>query len=1305
MKTKLLLMTLLTLVGVSSSAYSAATVEVSRDAGVIGNPFQFGNAGYDPQYPDATAPEGQTVLRLGVNGGGGWGTGNNGVSDYSGYSDLRFWLKSNNTIKIEIQHSGSLKSGVDIPSTGGVWKEIVLRLDASGPAPKFDTPVNVSNVSNLFLASNYTDAGNNFWEFDHIRWTKPVTSLAIFPASAQVNAGHKRQFTVEGRNGTDPVIIYSSFTATSGVVSPPAPVVVAASTLTASDSTSMVAQLGPHASAPITVTADNLDSTFGLLSETVSGINLGTDSTLGVDQGSGSIQAGDSPDSVEGNKSFVSTVSVSGSGFAGWYIAWGQSGDQTRDMSNYYEGSIRFWFKGAPSLAGKIKCGIRSSNVTPGTELSAVLLDASYASDSPAYLFDGHWHPVQIPMSKLAGARPWADISRTQVLFSAYAAVSDGTGANGAFYIDKLRWDTRLPGPLVTIEVRPAVITLPLNAKRVFSARGLDAAGGDVDILPTWLTNVPGGSVTPGPSSTTLFTAPSVAASGGVTANVGGINGGVSIGVAPLDVKQSYNVYSDAGAGGTVGVSQGGAPGTALSLQEPNTGSVEGVRFFHSTYTLLTDSSHLQAYANWYVEETNNTRFMNDYGGQNGYLQFYVRTPVDLVFGIRSSNITPGTENSKFTLSELGVPLDNQWQFVVVSIADLKAREPNLDLTRIQTYFAITAQSDVSGTNSTPRAFDVDDVKWVTSTPPPDGTEIYAGLLGKQNSTSGLVLSFDQDPALRAVTYDNALAAMAFTYHKDFVNAKAILNAYKGRYDSGAFAGFHDNYKWDVANTATVVAPDQRTAGPNAWLLLAILHYKNATFDNTFDAMAGGIAAWLKTLQTPDGGIQFGYIGSTLQTNKSTEHNFDAYAAFDGYAKDFNSPAYAATAASVRGWLDTKAWTGSRFLVGRTPSDQPNSDRALDVYSWAPLALSSFTSVLTNPINGAEVSFSTKNVNVNTGLLVDGFDFSSFPSANANNDAPADKDAVWLEGTAQMALAYALAGDTSKWNYYLGQLGFAIFNTGDSTQGLTYATNPGSAYGANFTMDATHAAASSMAWYLFATNKFNPFHPFAIESATVKRISDNVAASSVTWSVTVPVPNSQRWKLANHYIELSAQPITTDVWGIQIYTDNTNPAATMRYVDPTPANTINNDSNPAGLLHFTTNPSTTSEKLDLAWRIQDTTAPIPSAVQPATNLSPNEGPEAGNWFYFMDRATPAIDSNNNGVTGDPDDGVAFQDGQVSYAIIRTPQGIQAQQPGSNGVPVYTPSTNPDYIYLEANFATAAAQEPYEAPIVIEFFKT
>ncbi len=1281
-----------------------ATKEYARDAGFYNAaPFSIGTFAFsiitqDFEFADAAA-EGLKVARTDLNlGWGGWfymNTTANGnffpqlrnFTDYIGGS-LRFWVKSTESLTVEIQHGApGVVNSVAIPSTGGVWQEQVI------PFASFTGGggINFTQIRVPFLIRR-TDASNTTpttWYVDHVRWTKPLTGMAIFPTQTQVNTGKKRQFTVEGRDAAgELVIIYSTFSAPAslGTLAPAAGARVTASTLTAdtTDGNVTTSQAGVSTSAAVDITPANLNQEFGLISETISGAVLGVDSDLSVSFGGGAaspVLTDDFAEFREGAKSLRTNINSPAGGFAGWFVQWGLSGTSVpvRNMHLYYDGSLRFWVKAPAALQTVLEVGLRSGNTDPGTELSKVPL-RNYVT------FDNQWHPVAIPITHFTGARPWADISRTKVFFSIFAI--GNTGGAQTFYIDNLRWDTRIPGALATMSVVPTPVTIPLGAKRQFTARGFDAAGATVDVFPTWSTTGGIGSFSPGQGATTILTAAASPASGNITATQASVSSSAVVNVAGVTYTQSYNVYSDAGSGGFVGVATGGGAGTALTLSEqPGGVASDPATFRRSTYTLVNNAGLQDAFAVWFTEEQSGSRFMRFY--QNGYLQFWVRTTKDLQVGIRSANIAPGAELSKFRLSEYGVPLDGNFQKVVISLADFKAREPRLDFDQIKTYFTIGALSTQIGP-VTNEVFDVDDVKWLTADPGvPDESKVYTGLKEKQHATTGLVLSFDNDASSRAVTYDQALAAMNYTYRDPVLSktalSKKVFDVYKAKFDGGGFAGFHDEYKWD--NPAAILDFD-RLAGPNAWMLLALIHYRAVTGLTTYDAMMGGIASWLLTLQDTDGAVKFGYVGGTLRNNKSTEHNFDCYAAFRAYAQSSGNGTYNAAADRVFFWLQssTGAWNAAqgRFRVGRNADGSANNDKALDCYSWAPPALSSFTSIL--PL--AEIEFSTAHICNLTGVLVSGYDFSGMPGQQP------DRDAVWIEGTAQMAVAYQFVENPTKANALIQEIEKTIITTSLNGQGAAYATNAGTAYG--FTMDSLHPAAPSMAWYLFAKKQFNPFRPFPVYSVDVRNISDNVAVSTVTWSVSVPT----LWRRANQYIRVEAQPISIDPWGIQIYTDNTNASANPRFVDPTPGNTINLDSDPAGLLMKIPLQSTTTFRLPMAWSIKDSTSTPPAAFDPTLVCPGFTGPpEAFQWLFMKDKATPAIDLTGNGTAGDACDLPVFSPGEDAV-IVRKPSGIHTSQ----GPAGYTASLSPDCIYLEGDFSSAAAQTDYQTThLIIEFF--
>ena len=1034
---------------------------------------------------------------------------------------------------------------------------------------------------------------------------------------------------------------------------------------------------------------------FGLLSEEISGVNLDVDSALGTYEGSPALDpspADNYTDKREGMKSLQSNFSVPG-GYAGWFIQWGTFSNPGSpiDMSAYAGGSLRFWIK-VPTTIGQnaLKVSIRSDNIPPGSETQVLL--KNYLPVPGGY-FDGQWHSIAIPISAFSGV----DLHQMRVLFN----ILDNfyTAGTNIVYVDKLRWDTAIPGALSTLTISPDSPTVPINAVHFFKAAGADASGTEVDVWPHWTVSGSIGNLVGADGDFVALQTPASAGSGSLNAT-DGLSATTNVTVSDINFPQSVNIYSDNGAGGNVGVSVGGLlPNTGLGLSEISDGTApEGTKLFHSTFTLVNDTTnHKDAFAVWFVEETGVSRYLRFY--ESGYLQFWVRTTNDLQVSIRSANIPAGQERSKLRLSEIGVPLDGAWHRVRVSLSDFKVREPNLDFSQVKTFFVIGGIADQIGQFPTPQSFDVDDVRWLTADDRvPTEAGVYQGLRDKQNATSGLVLSFNNDANLRAVTYDQAVSAMAYTYHADQAQTEQVLDFYRTRYGTGSgFVGFHDEYKWDVPSPGVILV-SSRCAGPNAWILLAALHYRNAFGSTRYDGMMHGIAQWLLSLQQSDGSLIYGYTGPgpSLDTRRSTEQNLDGYAALSGYARVFSDGAVQTAANSVYQWLTTngKGYNAAegRFNVGVRSDGSVNTDKALDCYSWATLALSSFTSVL----NLADADFRNVHAADLTGVPVDGFDFSGWPS-NPPGFTPPDKDSVWLEGTAQMAVAYYTTGDRTSADYFSQELDKAVVNTSGLSQGLAYATNYGTAYG--FYMDSTHPAASSMAWYIFAKHGFNPLQPFAVQKIRIKNLSDNNEVNQIQFSASVPTT----WVRSTQYLEFLSQPIMLSPSHVEILTDNTNRSyAPPYFADPTPTVTTNLDSNPAGLLRDISGQTTTYETLSLAWSVKDSTDPatVPPATAPyQTSMGDNGPPASFQWFYMKDRATPAIDYNGDGQLGGPLDGTAFADGDP-YVTVRLGTQIHEFQGGDNP---YFNSLPPDEIFLEADYTGAAVSQNYRTRILLQSY--
>ncbi|MBN2190221.1 MAG: hypothetical protein JW728_03325 [Candidatus Aureabacteria bacterium] len=347
---------------------------------------------------------------------------------------------------------------------------------------------------------------------------------------------------------------------------------------------------------------------------------------------------------------------------------------------------------------------------------------------------------------------------------------------------------------------------------------------------------------------------------------------------------------------------------------------------------------------------------------------------------------------------------------------------------------------------------------------------------------NGLVPSHEGGSS--AFTYDQALAVMVFTLHGDYGRAGLLLGFFQKTYDEqllkyGRFIGFCDAYSKAGAWEETWAA------GPNAWILLAINHYTYVTGDMQYLALAEAVAKWLISLQSFEGGIIGGYYGDgSPMTWMATEHNFDCYAALRDLGILTGNDKYLKSAKDIKSWLENDPWDGKtgRFYMGRK---KYNPNYATDLSSWAVLSLGrQYSGTLDFAI---EKSLNRQLYKVNN-VEIEGFDFGS---SYESSPFP-DKDAVWLEGTGQMVLAFDKADREEEKNKYLKEIEKALTPSAvhKYTAALPYATNEGTpAYG-SWMMQDRPLCVSSTAWYIFAKEGFNPFSMDQKDDANNKKICE-----------------------------------------------------------------------------------------------------------------------------------------------------------------------------------------------------------------------
>jgi len=299
--------------------------------------------------------------------------------------------------------------------------------------------------------------------------------------------------------------------------------------------------------------------------------------------------------------------------------------------------------------------------------------------------------------------------------------------------------------------------------------------------------------------------------------------------------------------------------------------------------------------------------------------------------------------------------------------------------------------------------------------------------------------------------YDNALAALVFLSRGEVTKAEAVFDFFNSRIDAellvgnGGFSQFR--------NREGTPNDDHRWMGDNAWLLIALNNYKSVTGRDTYDRLAQEIEIWLRSLQDSDGGLFGGYDANDQLIPKITEGMIDAYNAVPGY-DEFH--------ADLLRFLEEERWDAADRNLVAWPGN-PQFLYALDLHSWS---FSLFEGYAVSALTSADRFLTTQRASAN-GAEVRGYCFDE------------DRDAVWLEGTGQMAVAFHVAGMSKEAALYMNELEKVILDSElhEDSAGLPYATNRGTSYGGTALWQGADLdiVVSSSAWYLFAATGFNPF--------------------------------------------------------------------------------------------------------------------------------------------------------------------------------------------------------------------------------------
>lgn len=303
--------------------------------------------------------------------------------------------------------------------------------------------------------------------------------------------------------------------------------------------------------------------------------------------------------------------------------------------------------------------------------------------------------------------------------------------------------------------------------------------------------------------------------------------------------------------------------------------------------------------------------------------------------------------------------------------------------------------------------------------------------------------------------YDNALAALLFIQEGDLPRAEAILDFFDSRIDTemcvqGELMGFA---QFRNAQGIPPEGEEKRWLGDNAWLLIAVNAYREKADPAGYEALRSVLEGWIRSLQDADGGLFGGTDPAGNVIGKVTEAMLDAYNAVGG-DDGFH--------ANLLDYLDAEVWVPATGLLRAGENLDPayRYAYALDVCSWGYCAVPGFPASVLD----AADRFLTAKANAE-GRLVEGYCFDD------------DRDTVWYEGTAEMAVAFTTAGNGARAAEILGELAKGFLpSSADSPAGLPYASTPGTGFGGGALWQGADRITATVAcvWYLFAYQGYDP---------------------------------------------------------------------------------------------------------------------------------------------------------------------------------------------------------------------------------------
>ncbi len=367
---------------------------------------------------------------------------------------------------------------------------------------------------------------------------------------------------------------------------------------------------------------------------------------------------------------------------------------------------------------------------------------------------------------------------------------------------------------------------------------------------------------------------------------------------------------------------------------------------------------------------------------------------------------------------------------------------------------------------------------------------------------------FDTTTNNTAFGYDNALALLAFlsrgrpedleraglladafvyaVNNDRYFTDNRLRNGYQGG-DLALFPGWTPRGRtatvrmpgwWDTEGTAWYEDEFMVSThtGNVAWPMIALLNYYRRAGGAEYLEAASALGEWIEKMTRDDrcaGGYTGGYSGWEESASspggqvkllyKATEHNIDIYAAFMLLYQETGEEKWKERALHAKGFVESMwndeggyFWTGTLddgCTVNRNLNGLGTPNIPVDIQAWAVMALGDYYSALDWAERGTYVE--------HHGFK--GFDFNN------------DRDGVWFEGTAQMAVAYQMTGAADKSALYVSELRRAMTSAANNNgKGIVAACHDGVTTGFEWNyLSRVHVGAT--AWYIFAEEGYNPY--------------------------------------------------------------------------------------------------------------------------------------------------------------------------------------------------------------------------------------